>query len=93
MTGKPVPAWVISPQDKVEVHKRQNVWARENCRSVLDAFLHCQTGRTLTIGWVCKDQKKDMVDCMVYYMQPAFQDRFMDEIIEEKKALKKASSS
>ncbi|KAK9379482.1 uncharacterized protein V2V93DRAFT_373908 [Kockiozyma suomiensis] len=91
MSAKPVPVWVLSSKDETEASKRQAAFAREQCRSVLEAFTHCQSGRLLTTGWVCKEQKNDMMDCMLYYMQPRFRDQFVDQVIEEKKALKEAA--
>ncbi|KAK9449314.1 uncharacterized protein V1518DRAFT_415656 [Limtongia smithiae] len=84
--GTPIPAWMLSPKDGAEATARQARQARERCHVQLVAFSECNSGRSVSTSWACREQNKAMMECMVHYMQPEFRDRFVQEVIEEKLA-------
>ncbi|KAK9460423.1 uncharacterized protein V1516DRAFT_676597 [Lipomyces oligophaga] len=86
---KPVPLWIISPQEEQQVGDRQAKFARSKCAAVLTAFSECQKDRMFTAGWYCSKEKNEMMDCMLHFMGVEYRDQFTTEFIKEKQAIRR----
>ncbi|KAK9367170.1 hypothetical protein V1509DRAFT_627183 [Lipomyces kononenkoae] len=89
---KPVPLWMLSPKDEIEINGRHGKFARAHCKDVLTVFTECNRGRLLSTSWACREERDKMMECMLHYMQPDFREQIANDYIEEKKQLSLKSS-
>ncbi|KAK9240289.1 hypothetical protein V1525DRAFT_429978 [Lipomyces kononenkoae] len=81
---KPVPLWMLSPKDEIEINTRHGKFAREKCKGVLTAFTDCNRGRLLSTSWACRGERDKMMECMLHHMQPDVREQIANDYIEEK---------
>ncbi|BBN12267.1 COX assembly mitochondrial protein 1 [Marchantia polymorpha subsp. ruderalis] len=64
---------------KVEEALRSKMKAKalKECDDVLSKFTECARGRTLSVVWACREQHKEMNDCLKQFTN--------DEVFEEQK--------
>ncbi|KAL9053817.1 MAG: hypothetical protein Q9162_004536 [Coniocarpon cinnabarinum] len=74
--ARPVP---LTAGQEAEVREVYYANVRAKCADQIRDFAQCATGRTLSITWVCREQRKAMESCMVGYATRDEEDRAREE--------------
>lgn len=73
---KPVP---LTASQEAEVKDIYYARVRAKCADEIRDFAHCATGRTMSIMWRCRNERKAMESCMVGFATRAEEDAAREE--------------
>ncbi|KDR85117.1 hypothetical protein GALMADRAFT_53056 [Galerina marginata CBS 339.88] len=55
----------LSRREEETLLKTTKVYALRECDAVVKEFAACTSGRTVSVAWQCRDQLKQVQNCMV----------------------------
>ncbi|GAB5372385.1 hypothetical protein AAMO2058_001660600 [Amorphochlora amoebiformis] len=58
--------------DDARVRDKTELWAKTQCKSVLDLLGECTKGKTLSVAWSCTEQRNAYTTCLKNYTSQRF---------------------
>jgi COX assembly protein 1 len=82
----------LSRREEETLLKTTKAHALRECDVVVKEFAACASGRTISVAWACRNQLKQVQDCMVQFTGPESMEQVRKEYLRLRNLLPQESS-
>jgi len=83
----------LSPAEETSVRELFEKRTRDRCTHELQEFTNCAMGRTFSVTWMCRREKKAMMACVRRYSTPRDLETARDIYMEQRHARQREAAA